>query len=523
MKSMTLVATFKKDDSYDNEKFIRMRAKIMHSSVNPNQSSFEKSVIDEAESSIYITPVLANVVIDEEGAVDFGAHDFHLEKSKTNDGSIRLIYDEQPLGVIPENCNYEILLEDGIYYVYADLYIFKPYINYAADVFDNNEEIKLSMEIYVDKYKHNNSTGITDILAYRYKGITLLGSKFGTGMRGAKAEQYTLEDSKQKMLNMMTELKFSLGKQSTPNGDDINNYEEGGTVVLNEKLAMLQKYNVTVDNLDFEIDSLSLEDLELKLIDFTKTKNDKNDAGDGAPKNQFELSWTEKIDEIYCLLSKQTYEHPYWGEISRYSLVDLQGGEVIVWDASDNYRIYGIAYQENGDAISLDFENAKRKKTVYEDFLDTSSNEYFEKSINSLFGVIQGKIKSVEEDFETYKSEHPVSLDDYNALKEFRDNAEAQQRSDAEKEIFDRFDSKLSGVDDYTKLKDNSNKYEIEALEKECFSILGRETANFSLNVNLNVNSKNKNQVKVPIDNTVTFNDDGYGGLFAKHNKKPLN
>jgi hypothetical protein len=79
----------------------------MHNGKNPNQSHFSDEAIERASWSLSNIPLLANVVEDENGNLDFGAHDITIEMNKMSEDSLKIIYKEIPIGIIPETNNYE--------------------------------------------------------------------------------------------------------------------------------------------------------------------------------------------------------------------------------------------------------------------------------------------------------------------------------------------------------------------------------------------------------------------------------
>lgn len=216
-KMASLVTTYEIDDSFDSTKFIRMRLRIAHDGVNPNKSSFVVEGLENAEKSIYNSPVLANVIFDEDGNPQFSGHDMEYEEDKTKDGEYKLIYKETPIGVIPESCNYKIEDYNGKKYAFADCYIYKGYSNYAQNIIERDKEIKLSMEIIVDKYSYDGKEKVFNITDFRYQGITFLNKDYGTGMENARGttETFSADESKEKFILLMSEVKDAITEWET--------------------------------------------------------------------------------------------------------------------------------------------------------------------------------------------------------------------------------------------------------------------------------------------------------------------
>jgi hypothetical protein len=74
LKCILLPITYEIDDSFDSDKFIKLRLRVMHNDVNPNMSDFSDDVVDKAKESIKNIPLLAHVVIDENGQPQLVTH-----------------------------------------------------------------------------------------------------------------------------------------------------------------------------------------------------------------------------------------------------------------------------------------------------------------------------------------------------------------------------------------------------------------------------------------------------------------
>jgi hypothetical protein len=97
LQNISLATTYEIDDSFDSDKFIKMRLRVCHDGVNPNRSSFKVEDMEAAKDSIKNIPILANVIFDEENQPQFGGHDMVIEEDKVNEGEYRVIYKETPI------------------------------------------------------------------------------------------------------------------------------------------------------------------------------------------------------------------------------------------------------------------------------------------------------------------------------------------------------------------------------------------------------------------------------------------
>ena len=224
-KHLKLQACYTVDDSYDSDKFLKLRIRVMHDGANVNGSRFAVESMRDAEESIKNVPILANVVFDADGKPDFGAHDRVVVKDALNDSQYRIIYKEAPVGVIPEQNNYEIEEFDDRNYVYVDGYIWRGYSNYAADLLEENGGTDISMEIEVDECEFSEADKVLDITKWRYTGITLLGKKYKPGMAkaAAKTSKFTASERDEQLMRMLLDFQEDFNRvyvEATKEGED---------------------------------------------------------------------------------------------------------------------------------------------------------------------------------------------------------------------------------------------------------------------------------------------------------------
>jgi len=81
LEHLSLAATYEVDESFDSEKFIKMRLRICHNGENPNGSYFELEDMKRAMGSLSNIHI-GTCIEDEDGNPQFGGHDMILEKAK---------------------------------------------------------------------------------------------------------------------------------------------------------------------------------------------------------------------------------------------------------------------------------------------------------------------------------------------------------------------------------------------------------------------------------------------------------
>lgn len=241
-RKMNLPVNYQLDEStFDSERFLKLKMKVMHSGLNLNNSYFSSEVIEKAKPTLSNIPILA-FVKKEDGSdeQDFAGHEFEI---KITENDLEFVYLGRPIGIIPETSNYTIEEdEDGRNFVVVDGYVWKNYANSALDIIARDEVKKISMEVLVQDYEWEDS--YIKILDYSYIGIAMLGDDIAEGMIGARAE--VINYSKDAIFSIMSELKEALegGKNNMADNTDVE------MVVEEEE----QEENTELQNMDLDIE-----------------------------------------------------------------------------------------------------------------------------------------------------------------------------------------------------------------------------------------------------------------------------
>jgi hypothetical protein len=484
LQHLSLATTYEVDESFDSEKFIKMRLRVCHDGVNPNKSNFIVSDMENAKDSIKNIPILANVIFDEDGQPQFGGHDMTLEPSKIKEGEYKVIFQETPIGLVPENCNHEIKEFNGKNYVFVDGYIWREYSNYAEDIIERDENIKLSMEIIIDGYSFNAKDKVFNINDYRYQGITFLNKDSGTGMENALGTTGTFEeDTKQRFILMMEELKNTLSNY------DIDKTDEGGSNVDEKIIALLSEYKVTLEELPFNIEEMQFEEIEEKLKKLYSTNdldsgNDDNNEPEKFIKS-FELSHSEIRYALYQLLS------PVEDEDNEWYFIDQVYDDRFEYENWEGTKIYRQGYKKEEDVVSLNGERTE---------------------------LFQERLTKEEKDaLDQMRGNYTAFEQELVVLREFKQNILVEQRKESEEILFSKFDEKLQGIPEYEKLKETASEFELDDLQKECYVILGIQSANnFSKSKDKNKNDK----VKLDFSKKIEENHSKVDEFLEKYSKK---
>lgn len=434
-------------EDYEKKDLIKVKLNICHEGANPNGSFFEPSSLVKAQDSIKNKPIIAAYEINEDGEKqDFKGHEVEYKIISEN-GNIEFkeIYIEQPIGAIPESCDYSIEEIDGQQWVTATGYLYNIYCSDAVEIIKQNQNRKkLSMEINViDGF--DGDDGFYHITEFEYLGITLLG--------------------------------------------DENLYPPA--MGSNAEISLFTKAEQT-------------KDFSMKFSEILEAINKKggNEMGAKTVKKDFSMSVEDLKSRLREKLKENTYEYTYsWGEVENYPMYYFQDvipeENLIIAESSQDWgKFYGIPYSLEGDEATLNFDEATRyvrgdwRKFEGKEEPTSESKEYFSSIINKETEHYQKEIEEVKksfvatetEEYKTLKAEFEKVENDKKALEEFKAEFEKKERNRKETELFEKFKD-LETIEGFAEIKNKASEFSLEDLEKEFYVLIGKK--NFSMKKNV--------------------------------------
>lgn len=265
------LGTFEVQDE-DHQGLIPVSLRVCHTALNRNGSFISENVMKERLSTLYNRPILGYIHETSEGW-DFYDH----RMSIVEDGDdVRVEYDERPIGIFPESCepHFEYDADEDKTYVVAKGLIYADYGNRAYEIIKSKGgSTKVSAEICVLEMSFNAKENYLSIDDFYFSGCTCLGkAPDGTpieeGMKGSKLSladfsvsnsMFGAQTNYQKLLvDTLEKLNTTLSSFS------YKNLKKGGGEAVNKFDELLEKYGKTVEDIDFEIEGLTDEELEAK-------------------------------------------------------------------------------------------------------------------------------------------------------------------------------------------------------------------------------------------------------------------
>lgn len=286
---------FKKELENINSGLTQVRLQACHTETNLNKSTISlETMQDKLLPTFQNRPILA-YIHEVNGVPQFYGHNAHEENGE-------IVYDEIAVGNIPESNNAELVYdeENDRYNVMIDGYLYDEYTK-ASEIVKREEECPVSVEISITKMSWNNTDKTLHIEDGYFSGIAILGyddngNKVMPGMANSNIRLKDFSQSNNSILSDLSESEYSklvetldklnetLSKfNKKPNITE--NCEKGGNGKINMSKfeELLTKYNKTAEDITFEYEGLSDEELESKfaeVFDETEPKNDPEDPED---------------------------------------------------------------------------------------------------------------------------------------------------------------------------------------------------------------------------------------------------
>lgn len=462
-----------------------------HTDLNVNGSNIESSVMEAAIPSFSNRPILGyihKVTTDEnpEGQWEFYSHNMHEDEN----GDV--VYDEYPIGIIPESCNAQLVYDEEKKKTYCEVdgYIFEEYSK-AAEILQREEECSVSVELSIRELSYDAKQKFLNIEDFWFSGVTILGktpqgNEVKPGMTGSNIKladfssknNSLFEDYESKMVELQARIEnletACFNKEQNSSVRTLS--KEGGNKESMTKFEeLLAKYNKTVEDVTFDYSELSDEELEAKFAevfgednntdgdnsgDNTANEPSNDNEGDGENTTEpegttdgdnegegqnfenmtktFEISHDDIRYALYNLLSSYEDADNEWYYIT--GVYD----SYFVYESWDGGKIYGQKYTKDNDNVSFDGE----RYNLHKEYLTDS--EYTE------IQDMRSNYSSVVEELNTYKSAEvfadKMTVFDDEAYSEYLDT--------------DEFKALMS--------EDSVNKYSKEELSEKADATLGK-------------------------------------------------
>jgi hypothetical protein len=270
------VETFEVEDN-SKDGLLPVSLKACHIGKNRNCSSISEDVMKRDMNSFKGRPILGSIIKTDTGEFEFHSHDMKLNE----DGEIEYI--EQPVGVISQldepYLQYDE--EEDKTYLHVNGHIFTEYSK-AAEILQRRKTCKCSVEIAVNEMSWNCEEDYLSIDSFTFMGVTILGyeqdgvTQIEEGMKGSKitienfSEQQNsmfANDYSGQIVDLLSRIENKIDSLS------YNKFNQKGVEnEMNHFEELLEKYSKTVEDIDFEYEGMSDEELDAKFAELFETE-----------------------------------------------------------------------------------------------------------------------------------------------------------------------------------------------------------------------------------------------------------
>lgn len=426
-------------DDNSTEGLLPVVLQACHTGKNINNTIISDSTMSNALPSISNRPILG-YIHEVDGEWHFYKHNLHEDE----DGEI--VYDEIPVGIVPESCDAKLEYDEekGKTYVVINGYIFEEYSK-AAEILRREKECSVSVELSVREFSYNAKEQCLVIEDMYFSGVTILG-KHPDGenvMPGMSGSNIKLADFSAKNNSLfedryetqIIEMQEKLDKLISC--FNIDNSKKGG-ISMNHFEELLAKYSKTVEDITFEYEGMSEEELDAKFEElFGETETEPEDDSvvvensDGAEEvevTEEESETTEVVeaiveDEIFTRTYELSHDDircalynllmPYEEADNTYYYISEVFDDHFVYESWCCGTIYGQGYVKDEETVSFEGERYE----LFKELLTASEKAELE-AMRSNYAAISEKLKVYEDAEIEAKKVELLNADDYASIRD---------------------------------------------------------------------------------------------------------
>ena len=532
--ALKVPTTFEVDNTVDDNHrgMMKLKFRIFHTGLNRNKSYVSKESAEKAMNTIADRPVLAAIHQLDDGTWDFEGHE--MEIVKDDKGNEELRYIESQVGSFssePAFWEHDDSLDKD--YVCAYAYISEEYTR-ACEIIRSKQGSKNSCELFIDELSYNAKEKYLELNDFYVNASTLLGSRDdGTeiqeGMEGSRADiaDFSVKnnsvkfDKDEKLIELLENLNKTLSSFNKEQSSVQILSKEGGNDKNMDKFnELLEKYGKTAEDIDFEYEDMTDEELESKFEEVfgkleenstsepsndegtddgdeseenpevkednacggggsgtTKKKKKKNSVENESMTKTYEISHDDIRYALYNLLSSYEESDNDWYYIT--GVYD----SYFVYESWNGGKIYGQKYTKDNDNVAFDGE----RYTLHKEYLTDSE-----------FAELQSMRSN------------------YASLKEFKETAEKNELHAKREEILNsgKYEA-VSDTEAFKELVKNMDNYSLEELDKEA-KIIFADNFNMETFAAHTEKAQKNSTVKVFANVNKSKKDSRYGNLFSK-------
>ena len=410
-----------------------------HTGKNVNETIINNDVMGRSLSSFKNRPILG-YIHEVDGEWHFYKHNLHEDE----DGEI--VYDEIPVGIVPESCDAKLEYDEekDKTYVVINGYIFEEYSK-AAEILKREKECSVSVELSIREFSYNAKEHCLVIEDFYFSGITILGKHpdgedVMPGMAGSniKLADFSAKNNSlfaDKYETQIIEMQEKLDKLISC--FNIDNSKKGG-ISMNHFEELLAKYSKTVEDITFEYEGMSDEELDAKFEELfgegnTEPEDDSvvvenSDETEEVEETEEESETTEVVetieedttfartyelshDDIRCAL--YTLLMPYEEADNTYYYISEVFDDYFVYESWCGSTVFGQGYVKDEETVSFEGERYE----LFKELLTASEKAELE-AMRSNYAAISEKLKVYEDAEIEAKKVELLNAEDYASVRD---------------------------------------------------------------------------------------------------------
>ena len=475
--------TFEADDN-SADGLMAVKLKSCHTGKNRNQSGITDDNMNKYKHTFKGRPILGAIYKTDTGEYEFRAHDMKV----VDDGDETDIeYIEQPIGVISqtEEPYLEFDKKEKKNYLMVSGTIFSDYSR-AAEILERRRTCKCSVEIAVEELSYNCEEDYLSIDKFRFSGVTILGyeqdgvTEIQEGMKGSKItiDDFSVKKNSMFAIDYQDKLIETLEKLNTTLesfNNKTNSEEKGGEKVMNKFEELLAKYGKTADEVTFEYENLSDEELEVAFKEAFEETEDEPETVVEETVVEEEIEETvveetveEVVEEPVEVVIEESIEEPVEEVVEE--VVETEENFTLKYELShDDIRsaLYTLldATGENGYYYTWIIE-VFDDKFIYQDYMEGKfyRQDYSRDGDNVALG--ENKVEVFNEWLSKAEKDALDALKaDYAALKAFKETYDASVIKSQKTDILDKAEYEcLAENEEFAQLRVDMDKFSVEEI-----------------------------------------------------------
>lgn len=475
--------TFEIDENVDDAHrgMLKLKFRIFHTGLNRNGSFVSEEAAKAAMPTIKNRPIMAAIHQLDNGEWDFESHNFEVVKNEET-GEEEIVYIEKQVGSFDESepfFEYDKELDKT--YICGYGYISEEYTK-AADIIRRKNGTKNSCELSIEELSFNAKESYLSLDKFYVAASTLLGAKkdgteIGEGMLGSRADIVDFSEQNNSMFSQNEELLNEIKKlNENLSRFTIESLKEGGKAVTKFE-ELLNQYGKTVEDITFDYENLSDEELEVKFAEVfgeadtdgegadpeptsegdegTDDLGEDGDAsdpeGDEGNSEPEEGTGAEQFEQKENLV--RTYEISHddirWGLYNLLSAYESADNEwyfisavydtYFVYENWTGEKVYGQAYTKDGDNVAFDGDRYNLHRELLTD------SEYAELcSMRSNYAALESQLEEYQLKEENAQKDALFVSEDYSSIAD-KDEFKALAENHAEFSV-DELKEKLDSI-----------------------------------------------------------------------------